>query len=100
MTSLRLLGLAGLLLGSVGCSTMSDLSGTGNSEYFLGRVGPNIMGGFRMDITAMRKGEAQMAAPFWILDTPWSLALDIVVLPFTVPYVLLSDPAPRLPPPE
>ncbi len=76
---------------------MDDLSGSNNSEYLLRRRGPNIMGGFRMDIAALgsKNDAARMVAPFYVLDTPWSLALDIVVLPFTVPYVLLTDPEPR-----
>jgi uncharacterized protein YceK len=75
--------------------TIDDLAGGGDSEHILGSPGPHIMGGFRTDISALgggRNDAVQMRAPLWVLDTPWSLCLDIVVLPFTIPYVLLTDP--------
>jgi hypothetical protein len=102
MLATRVLVLAALLLTGAGCSTIGDLTGEGESSLILGTPGPHIMGGFRTDIVALGGGNdaVRMAAPLWIFDTPWSLALDIVVLPFTVPYVLLTDPKPPPPPPK
>ena len=79
------------LISLAGCSTLADTFSPAASEQYLGRKGPNILGGVRMDVS--RVGDPSVhgiAVPFYILDTPFSLVLDVVMMPFTIPYVLLS----------
>jgi len=84
-----------LLLG--GCSTIGDTFHGSSSKEYLGREGPNVMGGLRLDAAHLSKdsGCRRMEAPIHFLDVPFSLALDLVFLPFTVPYTIF-----RAGPPE
>ncbi len=73
----RTLGLLGcLLLG--GCGTIINLSEE-----------PEIYGGVRFDVTEIGKGTGPCNVGVLMCpDVPFSVALDTVVLPFTVVYSL------------
>ena len=85
-------GVAPALLFLAGCGTVADLGNQDHSDVYLGRRGPNIMGGVRLDVARMSdSGCKGIALPFYVIDVPFSLALDAALLPLTIPYVLLSD---------
>lgn len=84
--------LAPLLMVGFGCGTIINLGG-GN----LFEAGPEVYGGLRQDIATLRRGGAH--EPFSPLlscmDVPFSLALDTIVLPVTIPIDLLRDSSPE-----
>lgn len=82
-----------LLLSLAGCSTISDTIGAPLAEEFLPGTGPHVMGGVRIDIavlSAERTGDKGMLDFLHVIDFPFSLGLDLVFLPFTAVYALLS----------
>jgi uncharacterized protein YceK len=87
---LRLLPLL-LVVGS-GCGTISNLAG-GN----LFEKGPEAFGGIRQNAETMRQGGGHegLVAVFACMDMPFSLALDVVVLPVTLPIELLRETPPE-----
>jgi len=91
MVSGRIAGIL-LLLSLAGCSTISDTFVGGYWEY-LHSPGPHVMGGIRTDIavlSAERSGDKGMLDFLHVIDFPFSLGLDLVFLPFTAVYALLS----------
>jgi uncharacterized protein YceK len=84
--ALRALGFAGILA-LAGCGTISNLGDR-----------PKIFGGVREDARSLTQG-GPCWSPMGCLDMPFSLALDIVVLPFTAIYELAhpADPDPASP---
>jgi len=90
MKSLRLAGILGLLM-LAGCSTIADTVSPSNSEPYIGR-GPNVMGGLRMDIAHLGDpGRQAYSTPVYIIDLPFSFALDVALLPFTLVYSLFRS---------
>ena len=89
---------AALLLSTLaGCSTIGDSFNGGNSEPYLGQSGPNVMGGVRMDVAHFGdSGCKAIMMPFYLMDLPFSFALDLAFLPFTLPYNLLRPGPPTL----
>ena len=78
-----------LLVSLLGCATIADTIGHTTSE--MGSPGPHIYGGTRfnihqLDTAARMKPQVSI---IYVLDFPLSLALDTVLLPFTVVYNLL-----------
>src|SRR3954463_2938771 len=87
MRSLRRAGFLGLLT-LAGCGTLADTFNAANSDPYIGR-GPNVKNGLRMDVAHLSDpGSMGLAKPVFILDAPFSFALDVAFLPFTLPYAL------------
>ncbi len=81
----RSLALASALLLS-GCGTILNLGDH-----------PQAMGGVRFDANEMTHGGPCSAAPLFCMDMPFSLALDLALLPFTAIYEI-ANPKPPPPP--
>lgn len=72
-----------------GCSTIADTFTPSNSEGYLGKKGPNIMGGTRLDVDHLTDPACKtFPMVMFIVDTPFSFVLDVVLLPFTLIYSL------------
>ena len=79
------------LLALAGCSTLADTFNPTGSESYLGRRGPNILGGTRLDVDHIGDPECKtIAIPFFALDLPFSFALDLVFLPYTLGYSIVN----------
>jgi uncharacterized protein YceK len=78
-----------------GCGTIGDL--IGDRPWVLGSSGPHVLGGVRIDIHDI--GHPSWFAVFhpwiYILDLPFSLAVDGVLLPFTLVYQIVSPESGR-----
>jgi len=80
------------MLSCMGCSTVSDTFVGGYWEHF-DTPGPHIVGGVRTDIAVLsadRSGCKGMLDFLHVIDFPFSLGLDVVFLPFTMVYAVLS----------
>jgi uncharacterized protein YceK len=80
-----------LLLALAGCGTISDLAGAPNAK--LKGPSPHVFGGTRIDSClaaqlACPKDDAFLCCLAWI-DWPLSAALDVALLPVTVPWALI-----------
>jgi hypothetical protein len=87
-----------LLLLAAGCGTLEDLSGDRSALGRSDGPAPHVFGGVRLDLC--KSAPDPVARPYWCLrwlDLPLSLALDVVILPLSVPVSLFSGPptAPR-----
>ena len=80
-----------------GCGTTTDLFGSKrtkrredgisrSSKVSGGRV--RVFGGVRYDCEVMAEGRAGWLLVLYFFDLPFSLAIDTVILPFTIPYNL------------
>ena len=93
---MKLLLAAVLLLGT-GCSTIGALSERGDHPWLFAGTGRNV-DLFAQPGPTIQDGELvgnpylpyqQLAA---VCDFPWSLALDLVLLPFTIPLEIFDRP--------
>lgn len=73
-----------VLLALAGCGTFGDLDGEN------GRPSPHPFGGVRLDVHYIRGGDCHHPGVFYVLDVPFSLALDLVLLPVSIPVALFS----------
>jgi uncharacterized protein YceK len=80
---------AALCLALAGCGTIQDLS---HDRFAAANFGPSspprVFGGLRMD--AFMAGQGHSLGWFHYLDVPFSLPLDVVLLPVSIPVALLS----------
>jgi uncharacterized protein YceK len=84
------------LVGLAGCGSLADLTG-GCAVAELDGPEPHVMGGVRTDAAILRgRGGCKSPAfvPCALLDLPLSAAVDVVLLPVTVP-VHLFRPRPQ-----
>ena len=75
-----------VLLALAGCGTFGDLDGEN------GRPSPHIFGGVRLDVHYITGGDCHHPGVFYVLDVPFSLALDFALLPVSIPVALFASP--------
>jgi uncharacterized protein YceK len=85
--------LACALSACVGCGTLVDTCGDDRrrSEEPLTRVRAGrvrIYGGVRYDAAILAEAKAGWMLALYTIDIPFSLVVDTVLLPFTIPYNL------------
>jgi len=86
------LALLSLVLLVSGCGTIIDAGNFADSDRRFDSPGPHLYGGLRVDALLVAD-PGDKAAPFvilFLLDVPFSLALDTVFLPFTIPWAIFG----------
>jgi uncharacterized protein YceK len=80
------------LLSLAGCGTIADASG-GMDAPFDGPP-PHVFGGVRVDVFMASQTSRTLG---WLhyLDIPFSLPLDVVLLPVSIPLSLFYSPDPK-----
>lgn len=81
------------VLTSLGCGTLVDTCGDDRrrKEEVLTRVRAGrvrIYGGVRYDLAILAEAKAGWMLALYAIDIPFSLVVDTVLLPFTIPYNL------------
>jgi uncharacterized protein YceK len=87
-----------ILATTAGCSTLATMRTTNSSTYD-GYVPFGIYSGIKTDISIFEEADNVLAYivgyTYATLDFPFSLVMDTIVLPLSVPWDLLTDPKPR-----
>jgi uncharacterized protein YceK len=77
-----------LLASQNGCATFFDSTG-----HHIGGDGPRIYGGVRFSFEVFAQYHRHVeAVVFLLLDFPFSVMADTILLPITVPYELSREP--------
>ena len=95
-TSAREGVLLGLLLLASGCGTIEDLSGGRYAKAMFDGPAPHPLGGVRLDLWMGTSDDCHLPLGFLsFIDLPFSLVLDLVLLPISIPVALFSGGPPK-----
>ena len=81
----------GLSLLLAGCGTLQDLGGGVYAKALFDGPAPHPLGGVRLDVYMGTSDDCHLPLGFFSLfDLPFSLAMDLALLPVSIPLALFS----------